>query len=153
MSPAPPPLEIQFLSETGGWDEAYSKFYPAEEIRFNAVFFNSTNCRVNLFWKNYDGEEVSVEGGRIGSGYGRNFETFFTHPFCARDKKNRQMLLFRYLSTASTVFEGLKFGVSPNTKVYIEIHNKGKDSLEYGLSIILNIYLSLFRYSLTHFVN
>ena len=129
MSSAPPPLEIQFLSETGSWDEAYSKFHPAEEIRFSAYFCNRTNCRVNLFWKNYDGEEVLVEGGRLDPGHEIHHKTFFTHPFCARTKRNRQTMVFRYRSTASIVFEGLKFGVCPKTQVHIEIHSRGN---EYG---------------------
>ena len=120
----PQPTGLQSFPGAGDLHQARSKSKPAPEIKYSVSFTNNTGRNVDLIWKDYDGVEVTVLN-ELMPGKDHRKLTFFTHPFIARDSVTRQLRSFYYQSITSVVFEGLKFGASPNTLVEVSI-GKGK---------------------------
>ena len=117
----PQPTPLRSFPETEDHHQACSKSKPSPEIKYSVTSFtNNTGHNVDLIWKNYDGVEVTVVN-ELKPGNDYRKLTFFTHPFVARDSVTRQLRSFYYQSITSDVFEGLKFGVSPNTLVEVGI--------------------------------
>ena len=131
-SATPPLHEIELLSETKGWGYARSKFHPADEIKYTVKFKNETNRKLYLVWLDYEGESVKVSE-NIKPGGSFKEDTYLTYPYMARDSSSWSGRMFVSRSTKSTIFEGLKFGASPSSTVFISILKIDDDS-EKGLS-------------------
>ena len=90
------------------------------EIKFTARFKNDTAGDIDLIWKDYDGEEIVIRK-NLRPGDSHEAVTFYTHPFIARHSETRHLKSFTLNSTTAVVFEGIKFGVIPNSFVEISV--------------------------------
>ena len=90
------------------------------DIVFTARFKNDTAGEIDLIWKDYAGEEIVIRK-NLRPGDTHEAVTFYTHPFIARHSETRHLKSFAFNSTTAVVFEGIEFGVSPNSLVELSI--------------------------------
>lgn len=90
------------------------------QIKYTAVFTNRHNEEIDLIWKNYKGEEVIVRQG-IAPGARHAENSYFTHPFIARDVVTEKVVIFSAGSKRGAVFEGMNFGAPHEGRIEVNI--------------------------------
>lgn len=91
-------------------------------MKFSALFTNNCSSTIDLFWKDYHGEEVLVRQ-ELQPQANYSTITYFTHPFIARDSESRVLKRFCCESSEfrSVVFEGMNFGVPVNQESWFNL--------------------------------
>ena len=90
------------------------------KISFTVYFTNCHNEDVDLIWKDYEGGEVIVRQ-NIAPRDRHGENSYFTHPFVARDSVTGQCVPFSSGSLKNVVFEGVSFGALPGERIEVNI--------------------------------
>eukprot|EP00794_Sanderia_malayensis_P011111 gene11111-12281_t len=93
------------------------------QIKFTVWFTNRHDQDIDLIWKDYQGNEVIVRQG-VSPGSRHGEDSFFTHPFIARDVVTEKVVLMTSGSVTGPVFEGLNFGAPHNGHIEVTIGGK-----------------------------